>query len=106
LELVVAKSGGAGLEMARQHRPQLILLDLNLPDMNGHDVLIQLRASAATARIPVVILTADATAGQRNRLLEAGAFAYLTKPLDVKKFFDVVDRAIIEHPFEGVTSDS
>jgi PAS domain S-box-containing protein len=106
LELVVAKSGRAGLEMARQHRPQLILLDLNLPDMNGYDVLIQLRASPETAAIPVVILSADATAGQRSRLLEVGAFAYLTKPLDVRKFFEVVDRAIIERPFEGVTSES
>jgi PAS domain S-box-containing protein len=101
LKLIVANSGAAGLDMARYHQPQLILLDLNLPDMNGHDVLMQLRASVQTAAIPVVVLSADATAGQRSRLLEAGAFAYLTKPLDVRKFFEVMDRAIIERPFDA-----
>ncbi|HJP69073.1 MAG TPA: ATP-binding protein [Sphingomicrobium sp.] len=99
LRLVVANTGAAGLDMVRQYHPQLILLDLNLPDTNGHEVLLQLRASPQTAPIPVVILSADATAGQRTRLMDAGAFAYLTKPLDVKKFFEIVDRAIIEHPF-------
>lgn len=69
--------------------------------MNGYEVLKQLRASTETAAIPIVVLSADATAGQRTRLLEAGAFAYLTKPLDVKKFFEIMDRAIIEHPFHG-----
>lgn len=101
LKLVVANCGSAGLDMARDHRPELILLDLNLPDMNGYEVLKQLRASTETAAIPIVVLSADATAGQRTRLLEAGAFAYLTKPLDVKKFFEIMDRAIIEHPFHG-----
>jgi CheY-like chemotaxis protein len=86
--------------MVRQHQPQLILLDLNLPDMNGHEVLVELRAEPETAAIPIVVLSADATAGRRARLMEAGAFAYLTKPLDVKKFFELVDRAIIERPFD------
>jgi CheY-like chemotaxis protein len=65
--------------------------------MDGRDVLLQLRAQGE--RAPVIALTADATGRQRARLTSAGAFAYLTKPLDVKKFFEVLDRAIIEHPF-------
>jgi PAS domain S-box-containing protein len=102
LTLIVANSGAAGLDMARKHHPDLILLDLNLPDMDGRDVMLQLRGQKA--EIPVIVLSADATAGQRARLKEAGAFAYLTKPLDVKKFFEVLDRAIIEHPFDELTA--
>jgi PAS domain S-box-containing protein len=106
LELIVANSGRSGLDMARQHQPQLILLDLNLPDINGHEVLLQLRGWPETASIPVVVLSADATAGRRSRLMEAGALAYLTKPLDVKKFYDVIDRAIIERPFDEANARS
>ena len=89
--------------MARQNHPDIILLDLNLPDMDGHDIMLQLRDQEP--QVPVIILTADATPGQRTKLKEAGAFAYLTKPLDVRKFFEVLDRAIIEHPFDGLTAD-
>jgi CheY-like chemotaxis protein len=98
LTLIAANSGAAGLDMARQHQPDLILLDLNLPDMSGRDVLIQLRGEGS--QIPVIALSADATPGRRTALKEAGALDYLTKPLDVKKFFEVLDRAIIEHPFD------
>jgi PAS domain S-box-containing protein len=102
LSLIVAHSGGAGLEMARQHRPDLVLLDVNLPDMDGRDVMLQMRGQSP--EIPVIVLSADATSGQRARLKEAGAFAYLTKPLDVKRFFEVLDRAIIEYPFDQITA--
>jgi signal transduction histidine kinase/CheY-like chemotaxis protein len=100
LSLIVANSGAAGLEMVRQHHPDLVLLDLNLPDMDGHDVMLQIRGR--NPRIPVVVLSADATARQKNKLKEAGAFAYLTKPVDVKRFFELLDRAIIEHPFDKI----
>jgi CheY-like chemotaxis protein len=100
--LIVANSGAAGLEMARQHQPDLVLLDVNLPDMEGRDVMLQMRAQGPN--VPVIVLSADATFGQRARLKEAGAFAYLTKPLDVQRFFEVLDRAIIEHPFDQVTT--
>jgi CheY-like chemotaxis protein len=98
LTLVTANSGASGLDLARQHHPDLIVLDLNLPDMTGRDVLLQLRGEGS--QIPIIVLSADATPGQRAKLMEAGAFAYLTKPLEVKRFFDVLDRAIIEHPFD------
>jgi PAS domain S-box-containing protein len=98
LNLIGANSGAAGLDMARRHHPDLILLDLNLPDMNGRDVLLHLRGEGS--QVPVIVLSADATPGRRTSLKEAGAFDYLTKPLDVKKFFEVLDRAIIEHPFD------
>jgi CheY-like chemotaxis protein len=91
IQLISAMQGRLGLELARQHRPDLILLDLHLPDLHGKDVLQHLRASPETAHIPVAIISADATPGQVERLLAAGAETYFTKPLDVKVFLDFLD---------------
>lgn len=91
VQLLTALQGGLGLELARQHGPDLVLLDLHLPDMNGEVLLQRLRADHRTAKVPVVILSADATAGQMSRLLAAGATDYLTKPLDVRRVLEVVD---------------
>src|SRR5438132_12677691 len=82
--------GKGGLDLARQHSPDLILLDLHLPDLDGHDVLRQLKALDTARDLPVVVISADATASQIDRLMKAGAMAYLTKPLDVVEFFRVV----------------
>ena len=90
ITLLSAVRGSLGLELARQNRPDLILLDLNLPDMHGADVLRSLQKDPVTASIPVVIISADATAPQIERLLAAGACNYLTKPIDVKHFLVVV----------------
>jgi CheY-like chemotaxis protein len=86
--------GGLGLELAREHGPDMILLDLHLPDINGDEVLRRLRAEPETQGIPVVMLSADATPRQIERLLQAGANAYLTKPLDVKRFLQVVEETL------------
>jgi CheY-like chemotaxis protein/nitrogen-specific signal transduction histidine kinase len=94
LELMTAMQGRVGLELARKHAPDLILLDLHLPDMPGWQVLAQLKSDHATRDVPVVIISADATSPQIKRLLSAGARAYLTKPLDIGEFFRVVDEAI------------
>jgi CheY-like chemotaxis protein/two-component sensor histidine kinase len=94
LELLTAMQGGLGLELARQHAPDLILLDLHLPDLRGHEVLKRLRADALTRDIPVVVISADATAGQIQRLMAAGARSYLTKPLDIGEFFRVIDETM------------
>ncbi|HLZ68780.1 MAG TPA: PAS domain S-box protein [Dehalococcoidia bacterium] len=94
---LAAMQGRLGLDLAFQHRPDVILLDLHLPDMNGLDVLQVLKANPETAAIPVVILSADATPGQVERLLTAGAHAYLTKPLDVAEFLTVVADALQRH---------
>ncbi|HVF72064.1 MAG TPA: PAS domain S-box protein [Chthoniobacterales bacterium] len=94
LELMTAVQGRVGLELARQHAPDVILLDLHLPDMPGWQVLAQLKADHLTRHIPVVVISADATAPQTKRLLSAGARAYLTKPLDIGEFFRVVDEAL------------
>jgi CheY-like chemotaxis protein len=94
LRLMHARSGGDGVELAQAHHPRLILLDLNLPDMHGSEVLRQLQRQPATAEVPVVVLSADATPSQIERLLTAGARNYLTKPFDIDPFLAVVDEMV------------
>jgi signal transduction histidine kinase/CheY-like chemotaxis protein len=84
-------SGRAGLRAARQDRPDLILLDLHLEDLQGEQILNELRGSRATAGIPVVVLSAEANRGVIRRLLANGATAYLTKPLDLSELGGLVD---------------
>jgi PAS domain S-box-containing protein len=91
IELIPAMQGGLALELARSHRPDLILLDLHLPDIQGDEVLRQLRSDPEFRDTPVVILSADATKGQPDKLMALGALAYLTKPLDVKHFIELID---------------
>ncbi len=91
LNLLHAPRGHLGIKMAEAYRPKLILLDLNLPDMHGSQVLQRLQADPATAEIPVVVLSADATPSQIERLLTTGAKNYLTKPFDLEPFLAVVD---------------
>ncbi len=76
-------SGRAGIECAVRDMPDLILLDLHLPDLHGDQVLSELKAEPATAAIPVVVLSADASHGVIHRLLASGALAYLTKPIEL-----------------------
>ncbi len=91
VRLVGAGQGQAGLDLARADRPDLILLDLHLPDMNGEEVLRRLWEDPHTRAIPVAVLSADATPAQAKRLRAAGAMAYLTKPLDVSEVLQLLD---------------
>jgi CheY-like chemotaxis protein len=91
VQLFTAMQGGLGLDLARQRRPDLILLDLHLPDMTGQSVLERLRSDPLTSGIPVVIVSADATAGRVQRLLESGATAYMTKPVEIARIFALLD---------------
>jgi PAS domain S-box-containing protein len=91
---IVAMHGALGVELAREHQPDLVLLDLNLPDINGEEVLARLRAEPTNREVPVVIISADATKHQIERLQASGASAYLTKPLDVDKFLRIVDEHV------------
>jgi PAS domain S-box-containing protein len=94
VHLLGAIQGGIGVELARHHQPDLILLDLHLPDMMGDEVLRHLQCMPETQHIPVIILSADATPGQITRLLAAGARHYLTKPINLKHFLKIVDDTI------------
>src|SRR5205085_6299769 len=91
---VTATEGKVGLELAHERCPDVILLDLHLPDLPGWNVLGQLQTDDKTRHIPVVIISADATANQIKRLMSAGAHAYLTKPIDVTEFFRVLERTM------------
>jgi PAS domain S-box-containing protein len=91
-----ALQGQLGVELAREHLPDVVLLDLHLPDVPGEEVLRRLRADARTAAIPVVVVSADATPTSLERLRVAGADAYLTKPLDVDEFLRTIDRFLEE----------
>jgi signal transduction histidine kinase len=91
IRLIPVMLGELAVEMAREHRPGLILLDLHLPDLSGDEVLRRLRADESTAGIPVVILSADATDRQMRRLIDLGAHTYLTKPLKVVRLLGVLD---------------
>jgi signal transduction histidine kinase/CheY-like chemotaxis protein len=94
IHLITSMHGRLGIELARQHHPEMILLDLHLPDMGGEAVLAELRAEAGTATTPIVVLTADATDRQNARLLAAGATAYLTKPIDVGQLLEIIDQSL------------
>lgn len=87
-----ATTGEEAMELARTHRPQLILMDLQLPGMDGYAVTRRLKEDAATAAIPVVAMTAYAMQGDREKALAAGCDGYLTKPLDTKGFPAAVQR--------------
>jgi len=94
VRLIPAMQGTVGLDLARQHRPDLVLLDLHLPDLHGREVLRQLKRDPSTAAIPVVILSADATPDQVEELLAAGAAEYLTKPIDIDRLLKAIERAL------------
>lgn len=89
--LQAVRSGWAGIECAVRDVPDLVLLDLHLHDLHGDQVLKELRAEPVTAAIPVVVLSAEASPGVIRRLLADGALAYLTKPLDLAEFGDLLD---------------
>jgi signal transduction histidine kinase/ActR/RegA family two-component response regulator len=98
VEVISAMTGELGIDLARQHAPDLILLDLHLPDLRGDEVLIRLRKDPRTREIPVVVLSADATPGQIERLRASGAHDYLTKPIDVAAFRALVGRLLEDRP--------
>ena len=95
MTLLTAATGEAALRIIREQHPDLILLDLHLPDMDGEEVLRRIWAWPASRSIPVAVLSADATARQQQRLLAAGAVAYLTKPLDVSSLLKLVDERLV-----------
>ncbi len=94
IQLICNSFGRQSLSLAIAHRPDLILLDLNLVDMHGSEVLARLKKDPETSTIPVVIISADAMSTQMNKLLKSGADKYLTKPLDISVLLKVIDEYI------------
>jgi two-component system, cell cycle response regulator DivK len=89
---LAATTGGQAVELALQHTPDLVLMDIQLPDIDGVEALKRLRLSETTAGIPVLALTAQAMHGDRKRFLASGFDDYLAKPVDVVEFVETVRR--------------
>jgi signal transduction histidine kinase/AmiR/NasT family two-component response regulator len=94
LRLLSAADGNLGVEFARAYQPEVILMDINLPGINGIEAMKILRADASTAHIPIIALSAYAVPHDVERGLEAGFFNYLTKPINVNQFMDALDMAL------------
>jgi two-component system cell cycle response regulator DivK len=89
-EVVECEDGEPSLELARKHRPALVLMDIQLPTMDGITALRRLRADPDTSAIPVVAVTASVTPGERDRVVAAGFNGYVSKPIDVATFGEMV----------------
>jgi CheY-like chemotaxis protein len=96
---ISAPDARLGIDLARAHLPQIILLDINLPGMSGLDALTVLQSDPSTARIPVIAITANAMAGDVSRGLASGFFRYVTKPIDMARLNEAVDAALAAASF-------
>jgi CheY-like chemotaxis protein len=94
LSLISAVSGARGIQLARSRRPDVILMDINLPDISGLQALVALRADPATALIPVIAISANAMPHDISKGRQAGFFEYLTKPIKVNEFTTTLDAAL------------
>ena len=100
--LVEAETGEDGVRLARDEHPVLVLMDIQLPGINGIEALRQLRADPATAGIPVIAVTASAMTQDRQKILAAGFDAYQSKPISIRPFLDLV-REVLDRPREART---
>jgi len=100
IRLLSAMQGGLGVDLARTHRPDVILLDLGLPDTSGHEVLRRLRAEPSTNGIPVIVVSANASEHEIESMLAAGARAHMEKPIDVRRLRALLDDLLSEDVFE------
>jgi two-component system cell cycle response regulator DivK len=91
-QIIVATDGRQGVELARREKPDLILMDLSLPEIDGWEATRILKADGGTCRIPVVALTAHAMLGDLEKALEAGCDEYATKPVNLPVLLEIIDR--------------
>ena len=94
MSMLSARDGNLGIALARAHLPDVILMDINLPGINGFEALKILREDPATTHIPVIALSANAMPRDIEKGLEAGFFRYLTKPIKVNEFMNALDGAL------------
>jgi two-component system cell cycle response regulator DivK len=95
--IVEAETGEDGVRLAGEQSPALVLMDIQLPGINGIEALRQLRAAPATAGIPVIAVTASAMTQDRQKILAAGFDAYQSKPISIRPFLDLV-REVLDRP--------
>jgi CheY-like chemotaxis protein len=91
LELLIAIDGASAREIARTADPQLVFVDVNLPDMSGEELILHLQKNLGSATPPIVVVSADAMPSTIDRLSSLGIAEYMTKPYDVQHLFDVID---------------
>ena len=89
-----AVNGEDGVRMALAHKPDLVLMDIQLPDINGVEAFARIRANSDTARTPVVAFTASVTPGDRSRITDAGFDAFIGKPINLKEFLETVRKTL------------
>jgi two-component system, cell cycle response regulator DivK len=97
-EVVMAVDGEEGVRLAEAERPELILMDISLPVLDGYQATRRLKAGATTAAIPVIALTAHAMAGDRERSLEVGCCDYDTKPIEFERLLTKIQAVLGEGP--------
>jgi CheY-like chemotaxis protein len=102
-EVVLAHDGQAAVEKVRSERPEVVLLDMNLPVMDGWTAARALKADSGTAGIPIIALTAHAMAGDRDKALEAGCDDYHPKPVDFSRLLSQIDAAL-GRPVDAATT--
>lgn len=93
--VIQAETGKQGLELAAKHRPDLILLDVQLPGMDGHSVARALKLDEQLKNIPIVAVTSYAMVGDREKCLAAGAEGYIEKPINPESFVDEIERFLL-----------
>jgi two-component system, cell cycle response regulator DivK len=99
--VIAAQDGGQGIQLAEQSRPELILLDIQLPVMDGYAVAAELRRNPALARTPIVAVTSYAMAGDKDRILAAGCNGYIEKPINPDTFLSEVLACLAPEPSAG-----
>ena len=103
-EILLAEDAEQGIALAREHQPQLILMDVGLPGMDGWQATRSLKSDAATAGIAIIALTAHAMSGDRDKALAAGCDEYESKPIDFAALFKKVDALLAQRPGSGTAA--
>jgi CheY-like chemotaxis protein len=96
LEIIEAHGGRDALQLANERMPEIILLDMKMPDMDGYEAAAAIKAGEATKNIPVIAVTAQAMMGDREKALDAGCSEYITKPVDAALLIETLKRFLNE----------
>ena len=96
-EIIETETGEEGVRLAQERRPDLVLMDIRLPGIDGIQALGRLRAEVATRKIPVMAMTASVMAGDRQRVLDAGFDAFQSKPINIRHFVAAVEQLLERH---------
>jgi two-component system cell cycle response regulator DivK len=100
-EIVLAGDGAAAIELAAAERPDLVLMDMSLPVLDGWEASRRIKSASATRDLPIIALTAHAMASDREKSLEAGCDDFDTKPVDLARLLDKIDRLLAGRPLEA-----